>query len=65
MCIILLFHIFSTNYKGPAWISELQLCQSTPLPLLLRTYVASTPPLQDVDKLHRRVPLNVMAFTEL
>lgn len=53
MCIILLFHIFSTNYKGPAWISELQLCQSTPLPLLLRTYVASTPALQDVDKLHR------------
>lgn len=59
------FHIFSTDFKGPAWISELKLCQSTPLPLLLRTCVDSTPALQDVGMLHGRAPSNVMAFTEM
>lgn len=58
------FHIFSTNFKGPAWISELKLCQSPPLPPLWRTCVDSAAALQDVDMLHRRVPLNVMAFTD-
>lgn len=57
------FHVVSTNFKGPAWISELKLCQSPPLPPLRRTWVDSAAALQAFNALHRRAPSNVMAFT--
>lgn len=39
------FHIFSTNFKGPVWISELKVCQVT-------SFVS---PLEDVCGFHCRV----------
>lgn len=45
------FHSFSTNFKGPVWISEMKACQPPPLPPLWRTCVDSTAGSQDVDML--------------
>lgn len=45
------FHIFSTNFKGPVWISEMKVCQPHPLPPLWRTCVDSTARSQAIDML--------------
>lgn len=57
------FHIFSTNFKGAVWISEMKVCQPPPLPPLWRTCVDSTAESQDVDTLQKQALSNVMAFT--
>lgn len=57
------FHIFSTAFKGPVWISEIKVCQLPPLPRLWRTPLDSTAVSQDVDTLRRQASWNIMAFT--